>query len=105
MASDQSSASQNLEGMDRRQLEIYARELREHFREERRLRRELDDLNKVLEQRVGELEALNRMFQQHLVERTEMAEAFSKMASALEAVSQAGNALVDRVKAQPIPDA
>ena len=105
MASDQSWASQNLEGLDRQQLEIYARELREHFREARRLRGELDDLNEVLEQRVLELEALNRTFKQYLVEWTEVADSFSKIAFAIDGVTQAGIALIEQVKSQPIPDA
>ena len=104
MGSYETSISQTLEGMDRQQLEIYARELRQHFRAERKLREEVDGLNQVLEQRVRELGALNQLFQQHLVERSAIADAYNEMAKALEGVSRAGNALVDRVKSEPLPD-
>ena len=52
--------------LSRQQLEIYARELQQHFREERRLRQLLREHNGQLEQRMRELTALNTMFQAHL---------------------------------------
>ena len=53
----------------RQQLERYAGELRDLFHKERRSRQDLADKNQQLEQRVRELTALNRLFQEHLVER------------------------------------
>jgi len=52
--------------LSRQQLEIYARELQQHFREERRLQQQLRERNGQLEQRLRELSALNTMFQAHL---------------------------------------
>lgn len=50
----------------RQQLGIYAEELHEHIREERRVRRQLEERNQQSEQREQELNALNAMFQRHL---------------------------------------
>lgn len=104
MAYDETWHSQTLAGLDRQQLEIYAKELQEHYREQRRLRRELEGLNQVLEQRVRELQALNKLFQQHLVERSATAEAYRDLLAGLESVTQAGNALVERARSYPVLD-
>ena len=56
----------NFDLLSRQQLEIYARELQQHFREERRLQQQLRERNGQLEQRMRELGALNTMFQAHL---------------------------------------
>lgn len=61
--------SRTFEQMRRKQLEIYARELREHLEEARRLRQELQEHSRQLAQRVTELTALNRLVQEHLLER------------------------------------
>ncbi len=50
------------------QLQIYANELHQHYREEHRLRRELQSRNKELEQRVNELLCLNQLFQRFMAQ-------------------------------------
>jgi len=52
--------------LSRQQLGIYAEELHEHIREERRVRRQLEERNQQLERRVRELNALNAIIQRHL---------------------------------------
>ena len=107
MAEEEFNPVKSFNALEPRQLELYAKELQQHFREHRSLRKEMDDLNLVLEQRVRELGALNRLFQQHLVERdTQEAklEAFEKLLRSSEAVTQAGDALVEKTKGYRIPD-
>ncbi|MDA0263001.1 MAG: hypothetical protein O3A93_01810 [Chloroflexi bacterium] len=104
MAEEGAQGSDSFQGMDRAQLEIYVREFQQHYRGERRLRRELERHNKELEQRVREVTALNKVFQQHLVERDEMVAAYKELMAGLEQVSRVGLALVERAKAQPLPD-
>ncbi len=58
----------SFQDMSQQQMEIYALELYKHFREERRLRGDLENLNRQLEQRVGELASLNKLFQEFLEE-------------------------------------
>ena len=51
------------EELSRQQLEIFAKEIQEHFSEERRLREELEVRNERLEQRLREITAIERMNQ------------------------------------------
>lgn len=54
----------------RERLEIYAREILDHFTAERRMRRDLEHKNEQLERRVREVTGLNRLFWKHLTERS-----------------------------------
>ncbi len=58
----------SFQDISQQQMEIYALELYKHFRDERRLRGDLENLNRQLEQRVGELASLNKLFQEFLEE-------------------------------------
>ncbi len=53
--------TRTFDDLERRQLEIYARELQEHFDEEHRLRQELEKRNRNLEQRLREIAAIEGM--------------------------------------------
>jgi len=86
----------------RQQLEIYARELREHITNERRLRRELEEQNRILENRVRELTALNQLFQQHLQERFETLEAYRHVCERIERLAEEVDALVNYVRSRYI---
>ncbi len=57
---------QTFEKMDRQLLEIYARELQGHFLVERRLRAESEEKNRNLQQRLREIEALNRVLRDQI---------------------------------------
>ena len=50
------------------QMAIYAKELNDHFRNERKLRLSLTERNAQLEQRAREVAALNNLLQSHLAE-------------------------------------
>ena len=69
MIEQTSLAQGNLDDLVHRQLDRYAGDLGALFHKERRLRQDLADKNQQLEQRVRELTALNRLFQEHLLER------------------------------------
>ncbi len=96
--------AKSFDALEQPQLEIYAKELQQHFREHRRLRKELNDLNLVLQQRIRELEALNRLFQQHLAERDTTEEAYRNLLAGLQDVTLAGDALVEKAKTYRIPE-
>ncbi|MBI2919155.1 MAG: hypothetical protein HYY01_14365 [Chloroflexi bacterium] len=75
------------------QMEIYAKELRQHFLEERRLRSELEKEYCTLQQRIKEIEALNRLFQQHLQNYFTAVQAHAEVATKLEQITQEVQAL------------
>ena len=52
MTTNDGDTKRTFERLGREQLDIYARELGEHVREEGSLRRELEEHNRVLEQRM-----------------------------------------------------
>ena len=68
MAKRDEKIDKSFERLSEQQIEIYAKELREHYHEERRLRRELEASNQELEQRVNELLSLNKLFQKFMSE-------------------------------------
>ena len=88
----------------RQQLEIYARELKEHFNEERCLRQELEGRNEQLEFRVREISALNRLFQEHLNQRFAVAQAYRELLKDLEGYPQDLERIIQRALSQPLPD-
>ena len=53
--------TRSFDDLERQQLEIYARELQEHFNEEHRLRQQLEKRNNDLEQRLHEIAAIEGM--------------------------------------------
>ena len=55
--------TRTFEQLGQGQLEIYARELQEHFTQERQLRRQLEERNLQLERRLREIAAIERMNQ------------------------------------------
>lgn len=53
--------TRTFDDLERQQLEIYAKELQEHFNEEHRLRQQLEKRNEDLEQRLREIAAIEGM--------------------------------------------
>lgn len=53
-------------GVSLEQLRVYAQELHQLYRAERQARQELEAKANTLEQKVGELTALTRLFQSHI---------------------------------------
>lgn len=92
------------EALSREQIYIYAKEIQEHFREERRLRMELEEQNQKLAQRVQELSALNRLFQEHLEQRSDMVQAYREVLQGVERLAQEATALARRAQSLPLPD-
>ena len=70
------------------QFQIYAKELGELYRVEQQRRADLAEEKLVLEHRVKELEALNRMFQVNLARRLEVVDALRGMVEKLRLASQ-----------------
>lgn len=67
----------------REQIQIYARELRQLYRQEKQRRQELEKEKQALEQKVRELTALNNLFQGYLRERDELLQAFHHLAQGI----------------------
>lgn len=61
------------------QLELYARDLKECYWSERQKRTELAEERLVLQFKLRELEALNKLFQAHLQEMVRTQEAYIKL--------------------------
>ncbi len=70
--------------ISRSQLEVYATELQLHVREQRGVREELQRTNGQLEQRLMEITSLNRLFQDHLTERSSLFEMYRSILERLE---------------------
>jgi len=72
--------------------------------EERRLHRELEEQHRQLEQRVLEVTALNRMFQEHLNQRYAVIEAYQELCKELQVLAKGLDSLAERARSQPISD-
>lgn len=99
-----SKHEESYDNLSRQQLEIYARELSEHFNEERKLRQQLEERGKELEKRVREVTALNNMFQKHLSERFALIQAYKDMLEHMQTLSVQVEGMVKKARSQPIPD-
>lgn len=86
-----------------RQLQVRrARRRAEH--EERRLLRALQEQHRVLEQRVRELSALNKLFQEHIQQRFAVVQAYREAVGGLAKLLQQTLALAEHAKGQELPD-
>lgn len=72
--------------------------------EERRLHRELEKGTEDLQQRLRELTALNKLFQEHLSQRFMLVQEFQEMIRGLEKVGQEIKALADRARQHTLPN-
>lgn len=88
---DKEEAHQTFDHLSRGQIAVYARELQSHYRQERCLRQEL-------EQRLRELSALNRLFQEHLRQRSGVVEAYCEVLAALRRISLETTAVTARAE-------
>jgi DNA-binding NtrC family response regulator len=71
---------------------------------ELRLHRELEEKHRQLEQRITELTAVNRLFQDHLAQRFAAVQAYRDFLEGLQRLLKEMSALVERAQSQPIPD-
>ena len=86
------------------QVRLYALDLKRLYQEERRIREELEETNRKLEQRLRELQALNRLFQEHLAQRLVVVEAYREVLEGVERLAREMSTLVECARSQPLPD-
>ncbi len=98
MGSQDNQARTTFEDLSRQQLEIYATELREQFREANRLRAELEQTNEDLGQRVRELLALNNLFRQRVSQHDEVTQGVGRIIAGLQELAGQAEELVDRTR-------
>ena len=104
MTSERTEESSDVEGASREQLELFAREFQRHYLEERRLLHLLADRNTELEERVHELSASNRLFQQHLGKRLVEVEAHRSVIDRLQNLAADVRALVTSAQDSTVPE-
>lgn len=125
MIGSNDESPQLLSDLNRDQLEVYAREVREHFREEQRLRQEMEGKNQQLEifagevqqhyleerrlrqeteLRIREITALNQLFQKNLNERFEVINSYLQMIRNFKYLAQEMQELVTKAEAVVLPD-
>ena len=95
---------QTFDKLSRDQLEIYAKELREHMQSERQLREDLQSQNRKLEQRIREITALNQLFQKHLDERVAVVQAYREVLKGLNTIGLETSKLVKKAESLELPD-
>ena len=84
--------------VSRDQIEVYAAELQQHFREQKKMHRELEERNQQLEQRLMEITSLNRLFQDHLAERSSLFGVYRNILTGLERQADEASALSEFAK-------
>jgi len=104
MVADDAASYRTSGHLSHQQMQIYARELQEHFLEEQRLRQELAEMGWHLEQSLRELKALNYLFQEHLGQRFAVGEAYQELLEGLQRLIQETSPLAERTQSQPLPD-
>jgi hypothetical protein len=78
------------EELTKEQIAIYAKELNDHFRNERKLRINLSDRDAQLDQRAREVSALNNLLQQQLVEWYKIAKEYREVLESINDLLQEG---------------
>ncbi len=94
----------SFEQMDQEQLMVYAQELRCLFLEERRLRSELEEKNRDLEQRVKEIHGLNEMVQAHLAQEGQVLSAYRELFAEWKRLMNEMQSLAARGDSLPLPE-
>ena len=97
-------AQEPLVAISRDQLEVYAAELQQHFREQKKMHGELEDRNQQLEQRLMEITSLNRLFQDHLTECSSLFEVYRNILTRLGRQAEEASALSQFAKANLTTD-
>ena len=105
--------ARSFDELTREQIAIYAKELNEHFRNERRLRGSVQERDKKLEERAREVTALNHLLQRHLLEWYKVAQEYREVLAGIREMLEEGSVsdaqheemglLIDRVVADPQP--
>jgi hypothetical protein len=78
------------EELTKEQIAIYAKELNDHFRQERKLRLNLSARDAQLDQRPREVSALNNLLQQQLVEWYKIAKEYREVLESINDVLKSG---------------
>jgi len=80
----------SFEDLTKDQMAIYAKELNDHFRAERKLRLSLTERNAELEQRAREVAGLNNLLQQHLAEWYKLAHEYREVLTSIKELLNEG---------------
>lgn len=94
----------SLEQMGQEQLMVYAQELHRLFFEERRVRGELEEKNRELEQRIKEIHRLNEMVQAHFAEEGQALRAYRELFLEWKRLMNEMQALAARADSLPEPE-
>ncbi len=84
------STARTFEELNKEQIAIYAKELNDHFRNERKLRGNLSDRDAELDQRAREVSALNNLLQQQLVEWYKIAKEYREVLESINEMLKEG---------------
>lgn len=82
--------ARTFEELNKEQIAIYAKELNDHFRNERKLRVNLSDRDAQLDQRAREVSALNNLLQQQLVEWYKIAKEYREVLESINEMLKEG---------------
>ena len=86
----------SFEELTKDQMAIYAKELNDHFRAERKLRLSLTERNAELEQRAREVAGLNNILQHHLAEWYKLAYEYRDVLTSIKELLDEGMVKNDR---------
>ena len=96
MVPDKNQPKRSFADLGQQQLEIYARELQQHYQEERRLRESLESWNGQLEQVVREMTAMNKTLRDRLTQRFGLMYAYRDVLAGLQNLSLEASMLLSR---------
>ena len=88
----------SFEDLTKDQMAIYAKELNDHFRAERKLRMSLTQRNAELEQRAREIAGLNNILQQHLAEWYKLSHEYHEVLTAIRELLDEGTVKNERTE-------
>lgn len=86
------------------QLQIYAKELQEHYHEERRLRQKLEEWNGQLQQMLVEMTAMSKFMQERLAQSFSMAYAYRGLMGELEQIQMRAYGLLQGASTESEPE-
>ena len=93
---DDTDNHKSFDELTKDQMAIYAKELNDHFRAERKLRMSLTERNSELEQRAREVAGLNNLLQQHLAEWYKLAYEYREVLTSIKDLLNEGILKNDR---------
>lgn len=86
------------EQLSSEQIKLYAKDMADLYKEERKLRHDIEAKNRELELRVRELTALNSVFQGHLNMRMQTEDCFNQLVENIGVLAAGAQALRNKVQ-------